>query len=180
MLHRCLFIWVPVALLATEVLTAQSARSPSLDVTVGLSAGAGGHYFDRNGLASELTLVPQHEHGRLVAVTAGVRGSLASSDICALEAGPGSRCLPRLPTIAHLGLLGGWEYRHAGPALRAAAGPALFGGSGTSGLGAQLSVDAAVGVTHIALIAAARGGFVAPFAGEPLRLGSLELGLRLR
>lgn len=178
--HRCLFTWVALALLAADPLTAQSAKSPSLDVTVGVSAGAGGHYFDRNGLAGEITLVPKHEHARVFAVAAGVRGSLASSDVCALEAGPGSRCLPRLPTIAHLGLLGGWEYRHAGAALRALAGPALFGGSGTSGLGAQLSIDAAVGVTHAALIAAARGGFVAPFAGEPLRLGSLELGLRFR
>ena len=182
MLHRCFFAWIPSALLAVDALTAQSSKSPSLDVTVGVSAGAGGHYFDRNGLAGEITLAPEHEHARLIAVAAGVRGSLASSDICALEAGPGSRCLPRLPTIAHFGVLGGWEYRHAGAALRAVAGPAVFvfGGDAPSRLGAQLGVDGAVGVTHVALVAAGRAGFVAPFTREPLRLGSLELGLRVR
>ena len=180
MLYRWLFTSVLLALLAADALTAQSAKSPSLDVTVGLSTGAGGHYFDRTGLAGEITLVPEHEHAGVVGVTAGVRGTPASSDICALEAGPGSRCLPRFPTITHLGLLGGWEFRHAGAALRALAGPAIFGGSGTSALGAQLSMDAAIGVTHVAVVAAARAGLVAPFSGEPLRLGSLELGLRVR
>lgn len=180
MLHRRHFIWIPLALLASHALTAQTARSPSVDVTFGVSSVAGGHYFDRNGFAGEITLVPEHQHARLVAVTTGFRGSPASSDICALDAGPGSRCLPRVPTIVHLGVLGGWEYRRAGAAVRAAAGPAVFGGSGTSGLGAQLSVDAAVGVTHVALVVAGRGEFVAPFASEPLRLGSLELGLRFR
>jgi hypothetical protein len=180
MLHRCLFTWVPLALFAADVLAAQSAKARSLDVTVGVSSGAGGHYSARNGFASEITLVPGHEHARLIAVTVGVRGSLASSDICAFEAGPGSRCLPRLPSIAHLGLLGGWEFRHAGVALRTVAGPAVFGGSGASGLGAQLSVDGAIGLARVALVAAARAGYVAPFAGEPLRLGSLELGLRVR
>lgn len=182
MLHRCLFAWIPSALLAIDALNAQSSKSPSLDVTVGVSAGAGGHYFDRNGLAGEITLVPEHERARLIVVTAGVHGSLASSDICVFEAGPGSRCLPPFPTIAHFGLLGGWEYGHAGAALRAIAGPAIFifGGAGTSRLGAQLGVDAAVGVTHVALVAAGRAGFVAPLTREPLRLGSLEFGLRVR
>jgi hypothetical protein len=181
-LRRYLFSWVPLALLAADALTAQNAKSPSLDVTVGVSAGAGGHYFDRTGLAGEITLVPEHEHAGLIAVAAGVHGSLASSDICALEAGPGSRCLPRFPTIAHFGLLGGWEYRHARAALRAVAGPAvfIFGGDAPYRLGAQLGVDGAVGVTHVALVGAGRAGFVAPFTREPLRLGSLELGLRVR
>jgi hypothetical protein len=41
-------------------------------------------------------------------------------------------------------------------------------------------MDAAIGVTHVAVVAAARAGLVAPVSGEPLRLGSLELGLRVR
>lgn len=182
MLYRRLFLWIVLAYLAADALAAQSAKSPSLDVTVGLSGGAGGHYFDRTGLAGEITLVPEHEHAGVVGLTAGVRGTPASSDICVFEAGPRSRCLPRFPTIAHFGLLGGWEYRHAGAALRAVAGPAFFivGGGATSRLGAQLGVDAAVGVTHVALVAAGRAGFVAPFTREPLRLASLELGLRVR
>jgi hypothetical protein len=47
-------------------------------------------------------------------------------------------------------------------------------------LGVQLSVDAAGGVSHAAVVAAARAGLVAPLSGEPLVLGSLELGLRFR
>jgi hypothetical protein len=106
-LYRCPFIWIALTLLAADALTAQSAQSPSLDVTVGLSTGAGGHYFDRNGLAGEVTLVPEHEHAPVVGITAGVRGTPASSDVCVLAAGPGSRCLPRFPTITHLAVLGG-------------------------------------------------------------------------
>jgi hypothetical protein len=64
--------------------------------------------------------------------------------------------------------------------LRALAGPAIYGGSGASALGVQLSVDAAGGVSHAAVVAAARAGLVAPLSGEPLVLGSLELGLRFR
>jgi hypothetical protein len=175
-----LFASIGLTVMVAGRLAAQPTHASSLDVTIGASTGRGGKYFSRGGVAAEITLVPDHETSRIAALTVGGRGSPASGDICAFEAGPGSRCLPRFPAIVHVGVLGGLERTMPGGAVRAMAGPGFYTGGGASALGGQLQLDAAVGFTHLAFVGAARGSVLARFRGETLRLGSLTLGLRIQ
>ncbi|MBI2408592.1 MAG: hypothetical protein HYV19_09865 [Gemmatimonadetes bacterium] len=133
----------------------------------------------RDGIAAELTIAAKHRATRLSAVSVGTRASL-SDDRCILAAGIGSGCLEAYPTLSHVGVLGGTERTMGVGTLRVLIGPALYGGSGPSGVGGQCQLDAAVGVSRVALTLGAQGDVVARFGGETLYLGSLRLGLRLR
>jgi hypothetical protein len=164
---------------------AQSVHPFATDVTIGAGTGQGGHYFDRTGLAAEVTLVPEHEKALIAAFTVGARGTMASGDICAFEGPPPPNgqplhCLDRFPTIVHLGVLGGLEHAGSFASVRAIAGPALYGGSTAFGLGGQFQLDAAAGFTHLAVVAAVRGSLIARPTADPLRLNSLQFGLRVR
>ena len=177
---RLLITSVALILMVAQSSYAQPTRPFSMDISVGVSTAAGGHYVDRAGFAGEISLVPEHSAGGIVALTVGGRGSFASGDVCALEAGPGTRCLPRFPATAHLGLLGGLERRVSGVTLRMLGGPAFYGGAGVSGMGSQLQVDAAAGAAHVALVMAARGSLIKRFNGESQGLWSMALGLRVQ
>ena len=167
-------------LLATSFSYAQTTRSLSVDLSVGLSTGSGGRYADRSGIAGEITLVPEHATIGFVALTVGGAGSIGSGDVCALEAGPGTRCLPQFPATAHLGVLGGLEGRVSGVTLRMLGGPAFFGGAGASGMGSQIQLDASAGGAHIAVLIATRGSLIRRFSGETQWLSSVAVGLRIR
>ena len=65
-------------------------------------------------------------------------------------------------------------------AVRLLVGPAFYGGSGSSGVGGQAQIDAAVGFTHLQLVAAVRGSLLRRFTGEAFRLGSFGFGLRIQ
>jgi hypothetical protein len=177
------FVGIALTFVIAVPLAAQSTHGPSLDVTIGASNGWGGKYFSRGGVAGEITLVPDHETWRIAALTVGGRGSPAAGDICAIDPGAapgGPRCLPRFPSIVHVGGLGGLERTLPGGAVRAMAGPGFYTGGGAHALGGQLQLDAAVGFTHLAFVGAARGSVLARFRGETLRLGSLTFGLRIQ
>lgn len=179
-LFRSLIVNIGLVMIACVPLAAQGARPFSVDITAGLSTGWGGRYFDRSGVAGEVTLIPAHETARIVAVAVGGRGTPASGDICVLESGPGSPCLSRFPALVHVGLLAGLERLSSLGTVRAMWGPAFYGGQGASGIGAQIQFDAAAGFTHVAFVVAGCGSVVARFTGETLRLGSLAVGLRIR
>ena len=61
--------------------------------------------------------------------------------------------------------------------MRAVVGPMVYWDGLRAG-GARLQVDAAMGARHVQFVIAGRGDLVRRGA-ETLRLGSLELGLRL-
>ena len=164
-----------LASILAEPLAAQSRGAVSTDVTVGPSTGWGGprNLDDRNGYAGELTIGrrtrPDDETTRMVALTIGSHLSLQNKCGC-----------PSFPSINHLGLLGGLERRGRLGAVRAMAGPAFYAGDGASGMGGQLHLDAAAGVSHLELVLAARGSVVVRFTGEVLGLSSLQFGVRLQ
>ena len=179
-MYRRLNIVIALLVIANAPLGAQAARPFSMDVTVGASTGWGGRYFSRPGVAAEVTLTPSHQAARVVAITFGGRGTLASGDICVFESGPGSRCLKRFPAFAHLGMLAGLEQPSPIGTIRAMLGPAFYAGQGKSALGAQVQVDASAGFRHVAFMVAGRASALARFSGERLGLGSLQAGFRIR
>ena len=177
---RLLVASVAMILLASSFSYAQNTRSLSVDLSVGLSTGSGGRYSDRSGVAGEITLVPAHATAGIVALTLGGEGSIASGDVCVLDAGPGTRCLSQFPATAHLGVLGGLEGRVSGVTLRMLGGPAFYGGAGASGMGSQFQLDASTGATHVAVLIAARGSLIRRFSGETQWLSSVAIGLRFQ
>jgi hypothetical protein len=177
--NRILPVCGLLAVAAFEPISAQSAPHLTLDFAVGVSSGGGGSYMGRDGIAGELTIAAKRHTTRLSAVSVGVRASLAG-DKCVPAPGIGSRCLETYPTIAHVGVLGGAEQSVGISTLRVLVGPAIYGGSGPSGIGGQCQVDVAFGVSHVALALGAQGDVVARFGGQTLYLGSMRLGMRLR
>lgn len=166
-------------ILTSNPLAAQGAQRPvTMDLTIGIGTGWGGEYFDRAAVHAELTLIPEHDAARVGAFTIGARATPASGDKCALDR-TRTRCLDRFPALIHIGVLGGLEALTSAGTLRAMAGPAVYAGHGPPGVGALLHLDAAGGFTHLAVVAAARGGIVVR-KSETLRIGSLEFGIRLR
>ena len=133
----------------------------------------------RDGLAGEITVGAEHGAASRIALAVGGRFSL-TGDKCIPNPGIGSRCLPKYPTLAHVGVLVGVGRKVSAGEFRVLAGPAVYGGSGSSGLGVQCQLDAAVGFSRIAVVFAAGGSAVARLDGEKLYLGSMGVGLRLR
>ncbi len=90
---------------------AQAPRAISVDIALGPGTGNGGRldYYNESGAAAELLVgvrrsVNQH---RMWAVTAGTRGSIATTDPCYVRVPPSvdKSCRPAYPTVVHLGLL---------------------------------------------------------------------------
>jgi len=114
----------------------------------------------------------------ILAFTAGVRPQVtADALICRLQ--PDGSCLsqPQFPGTTQVGIAGGVEAAGAGGSVRATLGPMLYVG-GLRAYGARLQVDAAGGFRHVQLVVGGRGDLVR-HGGETLRLGAVELGLRL-
>lgn len=162
------------------------AQSVAFDGTVGVSVGRGGSrtYTNQDAPAAEITLGirPADESARMFALTVGARGLVfGHGDVCNIPPPPAVQgCLPDFPAVTHLGLLFGLEQSRLGVTVRALAGPAFFGIGGGSGVGGQFQADVAAGFPHLAVVVATRGSLIARFNGETLRLGSLQLGLRIR
>ncbi len=179
-LYRSLRISLGLATLVSVPLAAQAARPFSMDITAGVGTGWGGRYSGRAGITAEATVIPEHDAGRLFAITVGGSATSVSTDICVFESGPGSRCLTGYPSLVHVGILGGLERLGSLGTMRAMVGPAFYGGQGASGIGAQFQLDAAAGGKHVALVVAGRGSVLTRFTGERLQLGSFAVGVRLR
>jgi hypothetical protein len=157
----------------------QSEAQTSLDLTVGVGSGRGGsrNYQGAGALTGELTAA--QGASRLYAATIGGRANPASNDKCELESATTFTCRPKFPSSAHVGALVGTQAMQGSATARAMIGPGLFFG-GTTGIGGLLHLDAAVGLSHLKVVIAARGSAFRTFSGESFALGSFELGLRLQ
>jgi hypothetical protein len=181
-MRPCLLATLSFAMLAPP-LAAQARHPLSVDVTVGPSAGWGGEYIKRNGGAGEVTMTFGHSGAAIAALTAGGHGSVAGADVllvCFESPTAPFVCMKQFPAVGHLGVLGGVERAWRAITVRAMAGPAYYSGGDASSLGGLGQLDAAAGSTHYAVVAKARGSLVAHLRGDRLRIGSMELGLRVR
>ncbi len=154
---------------------AQTRHRPSLDFTIGPGTSWGGahDYVGRLSTSWTLTAVPDNRGSLIVAFTLGARhppGNMA----CAVTAGDDCAVFPGM---TDLGIGVGVQGREPAARVRALVGPMLYLGDFRAG-GARLQLDAAGGWQHVQLVVAGRGDLVRR-GSENLRLGSLEVGLRL-
>jgi hypothetical protein len=189
---RCITRWSIVAVALTlpfaQPAAAQARDSLSLDATIGASTGLGGRrpYYNSGDIAAEMTLAfrfhPERSVAAVGALSVGGRGTVLSDDVCRLVDGPGGAvsCAPRFPALNHVGILGGVESRASRVSMRVLAGPAFYGREGASGFGAQTQLDGAIGFSHLALVGAVRGSWIARVTGETFLFRSLEFGLRVQ
>src|SRR5512146_1736884 len=174
---------IALAIVLVGPLQAQSRDSLSLDATLGPSIGSGGRgpYYSSDDVAGELTLTfrphPDRDRSQIFALSLGRRTSMDFGDRCVLDVAAGAGCIPAFPAFSHVALLVGIEQQWGIAAVRALTGPGFYGGGGSSGMGAQLHLDGAVGFTHVAFVGAIRGSFVSRFNGETLRARSVEFGI---
>ena len=149
----------------------------SLDLALGPATSWGGaHQYRGRATGSwTLTFVPVNRGSRIVAITVGRRPEVIDDLVCVFESDGG--CAPQFPAMTDLGIGIGLEAGAPAARVRAALGPTLYLGGLRAG-GARLQVDAAGGFRHVQLVIAGRGDLVRRGA-ENLRLGSLEIGVRL-
>jgi len=175
-----------VVLLAgsADLLSAQLRPGRTIDVTAGPGVTHSGRYDYSDVAASgELTIArrthPASTVTSVLALTAGGQVLLSRTDVCLLL--PGGGCTPDLPSLYHVGLLGGSEYLAAWLPVRVLAGPTFYFGEGVKGAGAQVQLDVATPTLgRVALVLSGRGSYVARFDGERLQLGTVGLGLRVQ
>ena len=162
----------------------ESQRRISVDVTVGSSAVRGGRerYVNDEGVAAEVLvgLGRPARLGPMYAVSVGVRSDAGQDCVVEPSATQPIHCLPYAPTLRHLGLAAGYEYRRSGSSLRALLGPALFSDGHHTGAGGRLHVSAAVGAPHLALTAGVNGHWFTLFDGRSLRYYSSAFGVRVQ
>src|SRR5215831_1453793 len=189
---RCITRWTVVSVALTlsfaRPTAAQTRESLSLDATIGASAGSGRRqYYGSGDFAGEVTLGlrfhPERTVAAIGALSVGGRSHVGADDaICRLvdgSSGTSPRCAQHFPGLAHVGVLGGVERRGV-VSLRALAGPAFYAGEGAPGFGAQAQFDGAIGFSHLALVGAVRGSWIARVTGETFLFRSLEFGFRVR
>lgn len=166
----------PPAAAQTQPPTGPSTHA-SLDFTLGPATSWGGahQYRGRSTGSWTLTFVPNNRGARFVAITVGHRPEALNDLVCVTE--PDGGCAPQFPGTTDLGIGVGLEVGAPAARVRAAVGPTLYLGGLRAG-GARMQVDAAGGLRHLQLVVAGRGDLVRRGA-ENLRLGSLEVGLRL-
>lgn len=156
----------------------------SVEATMGFSAGGGGVYAERDGIALDLLLarqVRQAPAGTLVAaITAGVHGPIAGDLTCVHT--PAGECAGAFPVFISAGVLGGAQRGStAGANARLLAGPAFFAAEEGGALGLQGRLDAATpAVFHVSLVASLQGSVLPRFQGERLTSRSVSLGLRIQ
>ena len=178
-----LIVGAALAIGLAHPVRAQLGDTPALDVNVGAGTSWGGnrHYTERGAVAGEVTLAwrTRPEHARVYALSIGGQAAPATGDTCLIQ--PGSTgCAPQFPGVSHIALLTGVQQGTSHGAARLLFGPAFYGGAGSSGVGGQAQIDAAVGFTHLQLVAAVRGSLLRRFKDETFRLGSFGLGLRIQ
>lgn len=183
-LIRSLALAVTVSLLIfAHVATAQQASRPfplAIDFTVGPNSGRGGEFTDRLGGGFELVVALRHDGAGFGAFTLGGREGVSSSADCVISSGSAGGCARSYPDFIHIGALAGLQGDRGPLSLRGMLGPAYFSGPRTSGFGGQAHIDAAVGVSRVAIVAAARVNAIAGFKGEQFTIGALEAGVRIR
>jgi len=159
---------------------AQSAWPASFDIAGGPSRGWGGNYVERSGASLAFMITHRHDHAGTVAFAVGYARFGGNGDSCGLVPGQPAQCLGDFPSTYHASMLFGASHRFGAASLRALAGPALFVGDGSPGIGPQTQIDAAFGVQHVEFAVGYRASLIRRAAGETQGLGDGLLGLRFR
>ncbi len=161
----------------------ESHRRISVDVTGGSSAVRGGRerYVNDAGVAAEVLIGLRRpaRFGPMYAVSVGVRFDGGQNCFVVPPDFTGG-CVPYAPTIRHIAVMPGYEYRRSGSSLRALLGPALFSDGHHEGAGGRLHVSAAVGAPRVALTAGVNGNWLTLFNGTSFRYYSSAFGIRLQ
>jgi hypothetical protein len=189
-MHRWIVRVMMLAFSVAQPVAAQTRDAFTLDLTVGHSVVSGGRrqYYSPNDVSGEVTLGyrlhPDHSVAPIAALTVGRRSpaELGHGDgrcIVFLDQ-PGPGCAPHFPAFGHVGLLGGLELRASNMALRALAGPAIYGAGAESGFGGQFHIDGAIGFTHLAIVVAVRQSVFKSDDDGTIRSRSWELGFRIQ
>ena len=162
---------------------AQQARALSLDVAVRHESvhTSGEFRSPQRGAAVDALVALRLSNaggGAIIAgVSAGTPWAWSSTDICLPASGGG--CIPTYPAFLKIGALAGWENRRA--TLRAMGGPAYVNADGAATLGLQARLDGALPMAgRFALVGSVLGTMVPNFRGDPFRVYSIGLGIRLR
>jgi hypothetical protein len=170
---------------APAAAAAQQPIGPSIEASLGLSAGAGGSFTHRAGGALDGVLAMPLRHtstGTLVlALTGSANGPVAVDDICVVA--PNDGCLDDYPTFVSLGVAAGVQ-RRLGSSLstRVLAGPAYYqavDGPDTFGLLGRVDVAKPL-LLRTALVASLRGSVLPRYEGQTLRFAAFGLGLRIQ
>ena len=157
---------------------------PSLETTLGVSAGGGGTYTHRTGIAVDVLLsapVRETPAGTLVvALAAGATGALATDDVCAVS--PDGGCFDSFPVLGSVGAMAGVQRGSAaGPGARLLAGPAYFFAEDGRALGLRGRLDATTApLFHVSFVASLGASVLPGFEGETLTVGSVGLGVRIQ
>ena len=182
---------IVAAALSPKALTGQPVAAPasdaqrriSVDITGGASTVRGGRepYVNDGGFAVELQVGLRRpaRRGPMLAVAAGIRGDAGQNCYVSLPVSSG-KCAASAPTVRHLGVLTGYEYRRSGSSVRALLGPTLYSANRHAGVGGRLHLSAAVGAPRIALTVGVNGNWLMRFNGSSLRYYSSAFGLRFQ
>lgn len=161
------------------------ASALTLDATIGPRGGSGGSYGSHAGISADLLLAyAPRTAGTALIGGLGMGGQAAAPGD--LDCTPvNGECRPDLPGFATVSVLLGVQHTWpAGQAVRALAGPAMFGtdSSPDRDTGALLGrLDAASApLWGWSLVASLQGVLLPSFAGEQVRQYSVGVGLRLR
>ncbi len=185
-------VLIVAAALSPKALTGQpvaahasdAQRRISVDITGGVSAVRGGRepYVNDGGVAAELLVGLRRpaRRGPMHAVAAGIRGDAGQTCYVSPPPSGSGKCAASAPTVRHLGVLTGYEYRRSGSSVRALLGPTLYSASRHAGVGGRLHLSAAVGAPRIALTVGVNGNWLTLFNGSTLRYYSSAFGLRFQ
>jgi len=160
---------------------AQSLRPAAVDLTVGPATSWGGSqaYDLRQTPSLTFDWVPEHRGRAIWGTTVGLRPQLGDIGglICKTTPDGIVECTPAFPWLVPFGAFAGVE--GIGPAsdCRATVGPMLYAG-GIFAWGGRAQLVVAVGSSTVKLVGAARVDLLR-HASETVRLGSLELGVRI-
>lgn len=177
---------VCLCLLLLAFSSARGQQPFSVDLTIGVSGGAGGrrHYVDDGAIAGDALLAyrtrPTHGFSRVAAVNVGRRSVFTGhGDVCRIELGS-TGCLPSFPSMSHAATLGGLELSGAHSSLRGLVGPGVYSGGTGAGLGAQMRLEGSIGWTHVAFTGMIQRSWLSLFDGESFRFRSTQFGFRFR
>lgn len=164
---------------------AQRHLPVSFEAAVGAGAGTGGSYKDSEGASVDLLLgvrLREARGGSLIgALSAGIYGPGASSDVCIVE--PDGTCRPDFPVLGAFGALAGVQ--RGGPsraAVRFLAGPAFVQTEDevrTGAAMARIDVDTPP-FLHTSAVLSLRTLLLPDYRGETVAFTAFGMGLRVR
>lgn len=162
---------------------AQQTFGPSVEGSVGLRYGSGGHYMNRAGAAVDVLAtmpVARVAGGTVVGgLTGGVSGAMASELVCVAD--PQFACVPGFPTFVSVAALAGVQRSLGSGSLRVLVGPGYYQAvDGPDVLGMQARIDVATPrFWRVSLIGSARTNVLPDYQNDVVRLNTFGIGLRI-